>query len=168
MMLKLLALTAVQTVQLLPYACSNCSVLLSGGISAIAAGNSSTSASVRAMVGVATLPRIWRDQARCLMWRCAPISRQAGALWADKAPARRTVEVTFSGLEPLVPIAPARRLARWMPCLLGNMEDLDLDLLREQVLQLERLVQQITEVQARQIDRERNVPGADPSAPHTE
>jgi hypothetical protein len=44
----------------------------------------------------------------------------------------------------------------------GNMKNADLDGLREQLLQLERLIQQITELQARQIDRERNVPGTDP------
>jgi hypothetical protein len=31
------------------------------------------------------------------------------------------------------------------------------------LLQLERLVQQMAELQARQIDRERNVPGTDPA-----
>jgi len=41
------------------------------------------------------------------------------------------------------------------------MKNADLDALREQLLQLERLIQQITELQARQIDRERNVPGTD-------
>ena len=46
---------------------------------------------------------------------------------------------------------------------LGNMTNPDLDGLREQLARLERLVQQITELQARQIDRERNVPGMDPA-----
>jgi hypothetical protein len=33
----------------------------------------------------------------------------------------------------------------------------------EHVRQLERIVEQATQVQARQIDRERNVPGSDPA-----
>jgi hypothetical protein len=43
------------------------------------------------------------------------------------------------------------------------MSNIDLDALREHVVQLERLVEQVSKIQARQIDRERNVPGTDPA-----
>ena len=43
------------------------------------------------------------------------------------------------------------------------MTDTELQPLRDQLFQLQRLVEQMAELQVRQIDRERNVPGADPA-----
>jgi hypothetical protein len=44
-----------------------------------------------------------------------------------------------------------------------HMTVTELQPLRDQLLQLQRLVEQMAELQVRQIDRERNVPGTDPA-----